>query len=197
MLTSAETNRLKAGLLVISGPSGVGKSSAERALCGRLGLWRLISHTTREKREGEQDGVDYFYTSAHDFERMIQMGRMAESADFGGNSYGLPWAQLQRGAEHKGATFVATPRGLLHLSDVLGFIPRAVWLDADTPTLARRMVSRGDAQGKINARLSGIESERFMGRVGPYLHRLDTTKMSQCEVVDALADIWRANRWAG
>ena len=83
----------KRGLLIIlSGPSGVGKGSIRRRLFMKndLDLSYSISMTTREPRNGEIDGVDYFFVSEKEFLDNIETGNLLEYAKFVGNYYGTP-----------------------------------------------------------------------------------------------------------
>jgi len=75
---------------VISGPSGVGKGTLYKLLLDRHpSLFATsVSHTTRAPRPGEKDGVDYYYISMSDFEKMISENAFVENAKFGDNRYG-------------------------------------------------------------------------------------------------------------
>jgi guanylate kinase len=76
-------------LVVISAPSGAGKTTVcERTLAARAGMARAITCTTRAPRDGEQDGVDYYFLDAGDFLRRVQAGNFLEHATVHGNSYG-------------------------------------------------------------------------------------------------------------
>lgn len=88
-------------LVVISGPSGAGKTSVCRALKQRPDVEFSVSATTRAPRSGEQDGVDYHFLSREDFQRRIGENQFLEWATYNGNIYGTPrWpmdAALARG----------------------------------------------------------------------------------------------------
>lgn len=78
-------------LLVISGPSGVGKSTAIAAVRQRHPeMYFSISATTRPKRAGDQDGVTYWFKSRKEFEDMVAEGAFYEHAEYAGNYYGTP-----------------------------------------------------------------------------------------------------------
>ncbi|MDE5546456.1 MAG: guanylate kinase [Anaeroplasmataceae bacterium] len=79
-------------LVVISGPSGVGKGTVRRALFNmpNNNLVYSVSMTTREKRPGEVDGVDYYFVSKEEFKKRKSNGKFLETAEFVGNYYGTP-----------------------------------------------------------------------------------------------------------
>ena len=76
-------------LVVISAPSGTGKTTlCEQTLAARPNMSRAITCTTRDPREGEKDGVDYYFLDAGDFLKRVQAGNFLEHATVYGNSYG-------------------------------------------------------------------------------------------------------------
>ena len=87
-----------ASVIVITGPSGVGKGTLIRALRERLpGLRLAISATTRDPRPGERDGVDYHFLTPEEFERQLQDGAFVEHAEYSGRRYGTLRSELERG----------------------------------------------------------------------------------------------------
>lgn len=84
-------------LTVVSGPSGVGKSSVLDALREQAPeVYFSVSVTTRPAREGEVDGVDYHFVGIAEFERMIGAGELLEYASYANNYYGTPRAPVER-----------------------------------------------------------------------------------------------------
>jgi len=79
-------------LIVLSGPSGVGKGTVRKELFSQpnTNYEYSISMTTRAPREGEVDGSDYFFKSREEFEQLIAEGRLLEYAEYVGNYYGTP-----------------------------------------------------------------------------------------------------------
>lgn len=79
-------------LIVLSGPSGVGKGTVRKAIfdSGEIDFEYSISMTTRDQRVGEEDGVDYFFRSREAFEKLIETGGLLEYAEYVGNYYGTP-----------------------------------------------------------------------------------------------------------
>lgn len=99
----AEPGHAPAGeprLTVVSGPSGVGKSSVLGELRRRAPeVYFSVSVTTRPPRSGEVDGVHYHFVAVGEFERMIAAGEMLEYAQYAGNYYGTPRMPVERALE--------------------------------------------------------------------------------------------------
>ncbi len=86
MMNNVERGRL----VVVSGPSGVGKGTVLKYVLGRDDFVYSVSATTRSPREGEVDGKDYFYITKEKFEEMIAANEFIEYASYNGNYYGTP-----------------------------------------------------------------------------------------------------------
>jgi guanylate kinase len=88
------------GILVITGPSGVGKGTLIRLLLDRFPRMALsVSATTRDPRPGEEDGVDYRFLSPEEFQRRIDAGEFLEWAEYAGHRYGTLKSELERDAD--------------------------------------------------------------------------------------------------
>ena len=88
---SSEAKLVPAGLTVLSGPSGVGKSTVVQSIrqhCPEV--WLSVSVTTRPPRPGEQHGREYFFVSEAEFTELVRTGQLLEWARFAGNYYGTP-----------------------------------------------------------------------------------------------------------
>lgn len=89
-------------LFVISGSSGVGKGTVIEGFLKKNPNFKLsISYTTREKREGEVEGVNYFYVSKEAFKESINNHEFLEYAEFSGNYYGTKRAYVQKKLNEK------------------------------------------------------------------------------------------------
>jgi guanylate kinase len=88
-----------ADVLVITGPSGVGKGTVIRLLLDRFPKMKLsVSATTRAPRPGEEHGVDYYFLSPEEFEEKIDDDEFLEWAEYAGNRYGTLRSELERDA---------------------------------------------------------------------------------------------------
>ena len=90
-------NRKPGYLFILSAPSGAGKTTLRRALLNQISdLLYSVSYTTRKPREGEQNGVDYYFIAKDEFEKGMAAKRWAEWADVHGNYYGTSAVFLNR-----------------------------------------------------------------------------------------------------
>ena len=84
-------------IIIISGPSGAGEDSIIEKLKERMNINRIVTTTTRKKREGEKEGVSYYFVSKEDFQKKINNDEMAEWAqEYNDNFYGVTKTELER-----------------------------------------------------------------------------------------------------
>jgi guanylate kinase len=148
-------------LLVVSGPSGSGKSSIVRELLDRLDVEFSVSVTTRLPRPGERHGDHYNFVSRRDFEAMIENGELLEWAIYNNRFYGTPAAPIEQA--------VAEGRDILLEIEIQGARqvreqrPDAVMFFVAPPSmdeLERRLRRRGDtSEEDIEDRLEIAEQE--------------------------------------
>jgi len=182
-----------AGLLVVvSGPSGVGKSTVVAEVRRRTGADFSISVTTRPPRNGEVEGREYRFVDRATFERMIAAGELLEHAEVFGEYYGTPAGPVRRA--------MAAGRTVLLEIDVQGGIqvrrrmPEAVCillLPPETACLARRLRGRGtDSEAAIARRVAQAEEEvRLARQSGAYEHYVvnDDLRQAVREIVDIVS----------
>lgn len=152
------------GLLVImSGPSGVGKGTIRKALfeIPDNNFCYSVSMTTRAPRDGEVDGQDYFFVSKEEFERRIRENGFLEYAEFVGEYYGTPLDYIEKQMEAGKEVIVEIEvQGALQIQDK---IPEAVFIFIVPPSkkaLIERLEKRGtDTPDKIQKRIAKAERE--------------------------------------
>ncbi|WP_457563692.1 guanylate kinase [Caminibacter pacificus] len=100
--------KVKGSILVVSGPSGSGKTSLARAVCEELGdkAYFSVSTTTRPIRDGEKDGVDYFFVSKDEFLEDVEKGYFLEWAEVHGNFYGTSKIQINKALDEGKIVFL-------------------------------------------------------------------------------------------
>ena len=82
-------------LIILTGPSGVGKGTVVKEILGKdKNIWLSISATTREPRDGEKDGANYYFLKQEKFKEMIKQNLFLEWAQFAGNYYGTPLSSV-------------------------------------------------------------------------------------------------------
>lgn len=153
-------------LFVISGPSGVGKSTISQKLAAESGAVLSVSATTRRPRPGEQDGRDYRFLEVGAFRRMIEQGQLLEWAEVFGNYYGTPAEPVESGLK--------AGRNVILTIDVQGGIqvaakrPDAVGILIVPPSqqeLRRRLAGRAtEAAGAVEGRLAKANQELALAR---------------------------------
>jgi guanylate kinase len=148
--------------IVVAAPSGAGKTTVCRRLAeGDANLVFSVSHTTRPRRPGEREGLDYHFVSRAEFERLAARGAFLEWAEYSGNLYGTSWAALE-------APLAAGRDVLLEIEvqgarQVRARLPGAVLVFLIPPSLAvleERLRSRGtDGPQEIARRLAIARGE--------------------------------------
>ncbi|MGI9005675.1 MAG: guanylate kinase [Streptosporangiaceae bacterium] len=159
---SDDAGPVPAGLTVLSGPSGVGKSTVVQAIrrnCPQV--WLSVSVTTRRPRPGEEHGREYFFLSEAEFDQLVTGGHLLEWARFAGHYYGTPRDPVSR-------RLLAGVPGLLEL-DVVGArqvreaVPDALLVFLAPPTwdeLVRRLTGREtESAAVIEQRLEAARAE--------------------------------------
>jgi len=179
-------------LLVVTGPSGAGKTTLiHRLLEKHPEIKFSVSHTTRPPRPGEIDGVDYYFVSEKEFSRLLKKGTFVEWAVVHGHLYGTSRAEFRK-SRGNDLVLDIDVQGARQIKRVTG--EEAVFifvLPPDRDSLVKRLGSRGD--------LSAEELERRLKRASQeiksyYLFDYVVINRELNQAVEAMEAIVRAER---
>ena len=176
---------------MVSGPSGVGKSTITREVLRRTGATFSISATTRRPREGEVDGREYVFVGDAAFQRMIDGGELLEWAEVFGRRYGTPRRAVDE-ALASGRTVVLEidVQGALQVHRRMPAATFVLIAPPDGEELTRRLVARGseDAASAAKRRAKADEEIRTAEQSGVYKYRVvnDDLETAVRQVVDII-----------
>ena len=165
-------NATRGQLLIVSAPSGAGKTSLIKALMGQDQRVEVsVSHTTRPQRPGELEGVNYFFISTETFHEMREAGAFFESAEVYGHFYGTSLTQLEvRLSEGADVILEIDWQGA---EQVRKLLPDSAWLFILPPSLEAlksRLQARGqDAEDTIEIRMRAARDEMSHWNQADYL----------------------------
>ena len=151
----------KGKFIVISGPSGVGKGTICNRLLNELNAWYSVSTTTRAPRDGEINGVNYFFVTKEKFENKIKEGEFLEYNIYNGNYYGTS-KEIVVDKINEGIN-VFSEIDVNGAHNIKKVFPDALLIYIAPPSievLKERLISRGtESIEKINQRLEIAEKE--------------------------------------
>lgn len=184
-------------LFVVTGPSGVGKGTVLTRVRERKSLYFSISATTRKPREGEQDGVQYYFLTKEQFEQKIAAGGFLEYAQFSGNYYGTPAEPVDRQLkEGKDILLEIEVQGAMQVKKNR---PDAVRIFLAPPSFAeleRRLTGRGtEDEEAIRMRLETARHELTLAPQFDYIVVNHTVEQAVLDVLAIMrAETCRAER---
>ncbi|MTD55914.1 guanylate kinase [Amycolatopsis pithecellobii] len=165
----APGQRPRRRLTVVSGPSGVGKSSVVSEL-RRLDpqIYFSVSVTTRAPRPGEVDGEHYHFIDRSVFEKMVGAGELLEHAEFTGNCYGTPREPVERAlAEGRPAVLEIELQGARQVREAMPDARLVMLMPPSWDELVGRLTGRGtEEEAAVRARLA--EAERELAAAGEF-----------------------------
>ncbi|MBF2021650.1 MAG: guanylate kinase [Hydrococcus sp. C42_A2020_068] len=149
-------------LIVLTGPSGVGKGTLVRLLLARHPELHLsVSATTRSPRPGEIDEKDYYFVSKEQFEQMIREKKLLEWAEYAGNYYGTPRQKVEEQlASGHSVVLEIEVVGARKIKETFPQALRIFILPPSVAELERRLKERGkDSEDAIARRLEQAKAE--------------------------------------
>ncbi len=169
-------------MIVLTGPSASGKTAVCMYLQQHYKIKKVVTHTTREKRQGEVDGIDYHFVSVDEFEKLKKDGYFIETVKFNNNYYGTSKKEVKLNkclaVEFNGAQTYAS----LKNKEIVIF-----YLKLSEELRKKRMISRGDDLNKVNSR---IKNDREAFTLNEYI-----TKIIDVEVDTEKLDIKGASEY--
>ncbi|RKN61391.1 guanylate kinase [Paenibacillus ginsengarvi] len=146
-------------LFVFTGPDGSGRKTIADMVGTTLELKKVLSYTTREARQGEQEDQDYHFISADAFRTEERNGAFVETVFIGGFYYGVKKADIERlWAEHRFVYVILNPEGAHLLKQAFGDAVIRLFLYADREALRHRQLERGDGVALVEERLAHYEA---------------------------------------
>lgn len=176
-------------LIVLSGPSGVGKGTVRKQIFSQpnTAFEYSISMTTRTPRAGEVNGVDYFFKSREEFEALIAEGKLLEYAEFVGNYYGTPVDYVRQTLDSGKDVFLEIEvKGARQVREKF---PEGLFIFLMPPSLSElknRIVTRGtETEDLIHNRMMSAREEIEMMSLYDYVVENDYVEHA-CEKVNAI-----------
>lgn len=167
-------------LIVLSGPSGVGKGTVRQAIFsqGERDFMYSISATTRKKRVGEVDSEDYFFKSREEFESMIKNNQLLEYTEYVGNYYGTPIDYVKKTLNEGNDIFLEIEvQGAMQVKERM---PEGIFIFLTPPDLTElesRILNRGtDESPIIQQRMEKAVEELNLIRYYDYAVENDTVQ---------------------
>ncbi|MGG0718886.1 guanylate kinase [Robertmurraya massiliosenegalensis] len=160
-------------LIVLSGPSGVGKGTVRKEIFSQedTAFEYSISMTTRLPRHGEVNGVDYFFKTRKEFEELITQGKLLEYAEFVGNYYGTPVDYVRETLDRGKDVFLEIE--VEGAKQVREKFPDGLFIFLVPPSLSElknRIVTRGtESEEVINNRMNTAKEEIEMMHLYDYV----------------------------
>ena len=183
-------------VFVVTGPSGAGKGTLEKALLDRRADLELaVSATTRERRPSEQDGREYWFLGPQEFDRRVEAGDFLEWVPYVGHKYGTLRSEIDRiAAAGRVPLLDLEIEGALNVRDT---VPGAVTVFVDAPLdeLERRLRERAtESTGQIGERLELAREQKT--RAGEFNYVVENRDLGRA-VAELLAIVDRELATAG
>lgn len=155
-----DLNHFNNKLFVISAPSGTGKTTILNHLKNEIPINKVTTNTTRSPRNGEINGVDYYFNTKEEFEHLINNNLLLEYANVYGNYYGSLISSVAESLKHKNSFLIVDTQGAKTIKRKVKGAVYIFLLPPSFKELKRRLISRNtESEDNINKRLNAYKSE--------------------------------------
>lgn len=146
-------------LIILTGKTAAGKDTVIARILSRLpGFKKIITTTSRTRREGEKNGVDYNFVSREDFQQKIARGDFFEHVEYGGNFYGTEKTQLES-PSNQGLIWKIDPSRAGRIKKLINRPTLVIYLTVNDSVVLERLKQRGFSQAEIEKRMT--EDKQF------------------------------------
>ena len=169
-----------AKIIIFSAPSGAGKGTIIRKMMETFSeLSFSVSATSRKPREGEKDGVEYYFLSQEEFKSRVDRGEFVEWEEYSGNYYGTLKKEIERMAEAgKVPVFEVEVRGATNLKSAFGEHALWVFIKAPLDIIKERLLARGtDTAEAIDLRIkTAAEEMTYESKADAVVENIDLSR---------------------
>lgn len=173
-------------MILLVGASASGKTEIAKLLSEKYGIKKAITNTTREKREGEKNGVDYYFLSKEEFLNLKENNKLVESTIYNSNYYGCSKSEI---GENK--CIVLEPEGIASFLKLGNKNMVTFLLLAKEETRRKRMMTRGDAPEAIEKRIV-TDKDRFgINKIGKVDYVIDTDEKTISDLTKEIYGLYQ------
>ena len=192
---------MRGSILVVSGPSGSGKTSLAREVCKELKdlAYFSISTTTRKIRDGEKDGVDYFFISEEEFLKDVEDGYFLEWAEVHGNFYGTSKRQINEALKKGKIVFLDIDvQGYESVKKEYASITTGVFVTTPNEKVLKERLLNRNTESKESLEIRLINALKEMKKISEYDYLLindDFNKAKEFLRAVALASLIKTTKY--
>lgn len=168
-------------MIILVGASASGKTEVAKLLARKYGISKAITHTTRAMRTNERNGVDYFFVSFDEFDKLKKENAFVETTTYNQNNYGTSKQQIS-----DSKVLIVDPNGLKAFTSLND--PRIItfYLDASEEIRLERMLQRGDSKAQAKKRIENDKIDFAFENIGKTNFVIDTQHQTSEQVADEI-----------
>ena len=172
-------------MIVLAGASASGKTEIAKLLASKYGITKIVTTTTRPKRKGEVNGVDYFFVTPSEFEKMIREDKFVEYTHYNGNYYGSTKDQIANDR-----VVVIDLEGLKSYSRLNDKRIVTFYLSTCEEIRYKRMLERGDKEEDAKRRIENDRKVFDNDQIPDVDYKIDSENRSIEEVADLVYQLY-------